>query len=184
MNKIKCLNVSKFLLLHPGGELAILTFAGKDATAEFDMIHPPDVVDKYAPDAVIGVLGKSGGGEKKAKKKKAAAGGAPVQVDKGDKVANHHAWGVDGSSNWRVEGFDDNPGVFIINVRAYFHAAWYLMIAILYEVCATIFTTKNFKCPSDKVDLTRSAMRLTFYIVVLAVADLRVFLGPDDFQQL
>ena len=36
--------------------LAIVTFAGKDATAEFDMIHPPDV-EKYAPDAVIGTLG-------------------------------------------------------------------------------------------------------------------------------
>ena len=28
--------------------------------AEFDMIHPPDVVEKYAPDAVIGALGDGG----------------------------------------------------------------------------------------------------------------------------
>merc|ERR550537_397251 len=42
------LNVTKFLPDHPGGELAILTFAGKDATAEFNMIHPPDVIGKYA----------------------------------------------------------------------------------------------------------------------------------------
>eukprot|EP00411_Alexandrium_monilatum_P051066 CAMPEP_0175472226 /NCGR_PEP_ID=MMETSP0095-20121207/73763_1 /TAXON_ID=311494 /ORGANISM="Alexandrium monilatum, Strain CCMP3105" /LENGTH=463 /DNA_ID=CAMNT_0016773697 /DNA_START=1 /DNA_END=1393 /DNA_ORIENTATION=- len=53
----KVLNVTNFLSQHPGGELAILTFAGKDATAEFDMIHPPDVVGKYAPDAIIGVVG-------------------------------------------------------------------------------------------------------------------------------
>ena len=39
------------------GELAILTFAGKDATTEFDMIYPPDVVDKYVPDAIIGFVG-------------------------------------------------------------------------------------------------------------------------------
>merc|ERR1712190_227863 len=51
------LNVTKFLGEHPGGELAILTFAGKDATEEFNMIHPPDVIGKYAPDAVIGALG-------------------------------------------------------------------------------------------------------------------------------
>jgi len=51
------LNVTKFLPDHPGGELAILTFAGKDATEEFNMVHPPDVIGKYAPDAVIGVLG-------------------------------------------------------------------------------------------------------------------------------
>merc|ERR1712031_108408 len=55
------LDVTKFLGEHPGGELAILTFAGKDATEEFNMIHPPDVIGKYAPDAVIGVLGESGG---------------------------------------------------------------------------------------------------------------------------
>merc|ERR1712060_240617 len=35
------LDVTKFLGEHPGGELAILTFAGKDATEEFNMIHPP-----------------------------------------------------------------------------------------------------------------------------------------------
>merc|ERR1711939_403759 len=52
------LDVTDFLKDHPGGELAILTFAGKDATEEFDMIHPPDVIDKYlSKDAVIGMVG-------------------------------------------------------------------------------------------------------------------------------
>merc|ERR1711935_452048 len=76
----RVLNVTSFLSDHPGGELAILTFAGKDATAEFDMIHPPDGIEKYAPNAVIGHLGadeevdvevggaSSGGGSGKAKK--------------------------------------------------------------------------------------------------------------------
>merc|ERR1712003_379708 len=57
----KVLNVSNFLSQHPGGELAILTFGGKDATEEFNMIHPPDVIGKYAPDAIIGMLGEGGG---------------------------------------------------------------------------------------------------------------------------
>merc|ERR1711971_885204 len=56
------LDVTNFLSAHPGGELAILTFAGKDATEEFNMIHPPDVIGKYAPDAVIGMIGGGGGG--------------------------------------------------------------------------------------------------------------------------
>merc|ERR1719329_1424169 len=56
------LDVTNFLKDHPGGELAILTFAGKDATEEFNMIHPPDVIEKYAPDAVIGRIGGGGGG--------------------------------------------------------------------------------------------------------------------------
>jgi len=50
------LDVTSFLPDHPGGVLAIVTFAGKDATEEFNMIHPPDVIGKYAPDAVIGKL--------------------------------------------------------------------------------------------------------------------------------
>merc|ERR1719261_2333107 len=58
------LNVTNFLKDHPGGELAIITFAGKDASEEFNMIHPPDVIGKYAPDAVVGKLGS---GVKKAK---------------------------------------------------------------------------------------------------------------------
>merc|ERR1719183_111052 len=62
------LNVSNFLPDHPGGELAILTFAGKDATEEFNMIHPPDVIPKYAPDAIIGNLGSGKPKAKKAKK--------------------------------------------------------------------------------------------------------------------
>merc|ERR1719413_218356 len=56
------LDVTKFLKEHPGGELAILTFAGRDASEEFNMIHPPDVIPKYAPDAVIGSIGGGGGG--------------------------------------------------------------------------------------------------------------------------
>ena len=60
----RVLNVSKFLSQHPDGELAILTFAGKDAPAEFDMIHLPDVVDKYAPDAIIGVGNGKGQGSR------------------------------------------------------------------------------------------------------------------------
>merc|ERR1712185_481119 len=57
----RVLNVTNFLKEHPGGVLAIMTFAGKDATEEFDMIHPPDVIEKYAPNAVIGVIGEGGG---------------------------------------------------------------------------------------------------------------------------
>merc|ERR1711907_774702 len=52
------LNVTEFLPDHPGGKKAILLFAGKDATEEFDMLHKREVIDKYAPDAKIGTLKK------------------------------------------------------------------------------------------------------------------------------
>merc|ERR1719343_1548137 len=178
------LNVTKFLGEHPGGELAILTFAGKDATEEFNMIHPPDVIGKYAPDAIIGAVGA--GKPKKEKKSKGKGGGgakAPAaRADKGDMVANHHSWGDHAGKNWRIEGMDDNPGVLLINVKAYVFAAWYLMLAVLYEVCATIFANKNFKISNDRMGLTRSAILLILFIVIHAVGNLHVFMGPDDFN--
>ena len=47
--QISCLSIP--------AQLAILTFAGKDAAAEFDMTHPRDLVEKYLSDPVIGVVG-------------------------------------------------------------------------------------------------------------------------------
>ena len=32
---------------HPGGPKIILKYAGKDATEEYEPIHPPDTLDKY-----------------------------------------------------------------------------------------------------------------------------------------
>jgi len=175
------LDVTSFLSQHPGGELAILTFAGKDATEEFNMIHPPDVIPKYAPDSIIGVVGTAA-----AAAPAAGGGGAAmkgVMNEKGSKLANHQAWGhLDGAANWRHEGLDDNPGVFLINVKAYWHATWFLWISILYEVCATIFMTKNFKISNDRLGLTRSAILLILFIVIHAVGNLHVFKGPDDFN--
>jgi len=175
----KVLDVTKFLGEHPGGELAILTFAGKDATEEFNMIHPPDVVGKYAPDAVIGVVGSGGGGGAVA----VQAAAAPVSSkDKGDFVANHHAWGTHDGANWRIEAYDENPGVLIVPVKAYFFAAWHLLLAIVIECGKTIFVNKNFKISNDRVGLTRSAILLILFMVIHAVGNLHVFLGPDDFN--
>ncbi len=50
------LNVTSFLNDHPGGKKAIMLYAGKDASEEFNMLHKPDVVKKYAPECIIGKL--------------------------------------------------------------------------------------------------------------------------------
>jgi len=52
------LDVTSFLPDHPGGEKAIILYAGRDATEEFNMLHDPKVIPRYAPDAVIGSLKK------------------------------------------------------------------------------------------------------------------------------
>ena len=72
------LDVTGFMKDHPGGKQAILLFAGKDATAEFNMLHKPDVVAKYAPNSIIGTL--KGGSQT------AAAHGTAGKVTK---IASH-----------------------------------------------------------------------------------------------
>jgi hypothetical protein len=171
----KVLDVTDFLKDHPGGELAILTFAGKDATEEFDMIHPPDVIDKYLPKSAV--LGQLGGGGAAAPAAAAPAAAAPAAAaEKGDAIANLQSWG-----DWR-EGIDDNPGVLLINFGSYFSAAIAMVIAIVMEVVRTIFSIKNFKITNDRTGLTRSAMFLIVFQIIHAVGNLHVFLGPDDFN--
>ncbi|KAK9481400.1 FMN-dependent dehydrogenase-domain-containing protein [Lipomyces japonicus] len=45
----KAYDVTDFLPEHPGGQKIILKYAGKDASKEFDPIHPSDTLDKYLP---------------------------------------------------------------------------------------------------------------------------------------
>ncbi|BGP34399.1 Osmotic growth protein [Rhodotorula toruloides] len=51
---VKVLNVTNFLNDHSGGAQALLLYAGKEASEEFNMLHDPKVVSRYAPDTVIG----------------------------------------------------------------------------------------------------------------------------------
>jgi len=56
----KVYDVTNFLDDHPGGKKAILVYAGRDATEEFEMLHAPNVLKKYLPaEACIGKLGES-----------------------------------------------------------------------------------------------------------------------------
>jgi len=55
----KVLDVTTFLPDHPGGKMAIMAFAGRDATEEFNMVHEEGVVEKYAKETIIGKLAPS-----------------------------------------------------------------------------------------------------------------------------
>jgi len=51
----KVYDVTEFLPEHPGGSRIILQLAGRDATAEFDPIHPPGTLeDNLKPEACLG----------------------------------------------------------------------------------------------------------------------------------
>eukprot|EP00939_MAST-03C_sp_MAST-3C-sp1_P003243 g3243.t1 len=49
-------NVTDFLPDHPGGKNAILLYAGKDGTKEFNMLHKPSILDRYAKQYLIGTV--------------------------------------------------------------------------------------------------------------------------------
>jgi len=158
----RVLDVTDFLKDHPGGELAILTFAGKDATEEFDMIHPPDVIEKYLPaTAILGMVGAAGESPNEA----AATGGAAAPLlEKKKKV--------------REAKTDPGEG----QLPGYLGACFYCVFCVLREICCTIFRQKNIVFTNDRLGLTRSAIFLIVFIIIHAVGNLHVFLGPDDFN--
>lgn len=49
-------DATTFLGDHPGGKMAIMAFAGRDATEEFNMVHEEGVLQKFASDLVVGKL--------------------------------------------------------------------------------------------------------------------------------
>jgi cytochrome b involved in lipid metabolism len=53
----KVIDATNFLKDHPGGKKAIVLFAGKDATEEFNMLHNANVIEKYFPEGIIGHVG-------------------------------------------------------------------------------------------------------------------------------
>ncbi|KAJ2918555.1 hypothetical protein MD484_g1833, partial [Candolleomyces efflorescens] len=59
----KVYDVTEFLDEHPGGSKIILKYAGKDATQEYDPIHPPDAITTHLPrqkQSTATALGKLG----------------------------------------------------------------------------------------------------------------------------
>merc|ERR1712217_741179 len=121
----------------------------------------------------IGALG--GGKPKKEKKAKPAKGGglsAPL-LDKGGHKAKD--WKLaEGNRSTRMSKQGRIPG--------FIGALIYMVIGFMKEILFTIVPQKNLSLTNDRSGLTRSAMFLFFFIIIHAVGNLHVFLGPDDFN--
>lgn len=52
------IDTTAFLDEHPGGRKAILLYKGRDATEEFQMLHPPNTIQKYYSEGIIGTVKK------------------------------------------------------------------------------------------------------------------------------
>ena len=174
------LDFTSFLSEHPGGELAaILTFAGKDATEEFNLIHPPNIIGKDASDAVIGKVG-SGVAAAAGTAPKAGLGG-PARKDKGSTPGNHQAWGHPRFN--RQVNINDNPGVPLVSLKAYLRDTRFLVLAMLCEVFATTTSSgTNVKISIDRPGPTRNAILPILAIVIHVVGNFGDFKGPGDFS--
>jgi len=162
------LDVTQFKKDHPGGELAIMTFAGKDATAEFNMVHPPGVVEKYLdPAARLGPVGEAAApvAEKKPDPKPAAAAPAAAKP----------AGGLAAPLLPPPQDWSDMEEGWCVTIVA-------LVWAFLMQIFGTVFFTGNFIFNNDRTGLTRSAFFLIMFMVIHAVGNLHLFLGPDDFN--
>ncbi|GMK53979.1 hypothetical protein CspeluHIS016_0105650 [Cutaneotrichosporon spelunceum] len=77
-------DVTDFLDEHPGGAEIILRYAGKDATEEYDPIHPPDAIkDNLEPEKQLGPLKK---GSLKEEPKAVEAAPAPAATTAANQV--------------------------------------------------------------------------------------------------
>merc|ERR1719493_522392 len=74
----------------------------------------------------------------------------------------------------RMEGEGRIPG--------WIGAICYMVLGFMSEILFTIVPQKNVVLTNDRIGLTRSAMFLFIFIIIHAVGNLHVFLGPDDFN--
>jgi len=133
------------------------------------------VIPKYAPDAIIGVVGA--GKVPKAKKEKKAnkSGGAGAAAAPLLATGKTRDWGKsEKNRKMRMEGHG--------KISGFLGALCYTVLGFMRELLFTIVPQKNITMTNDRIGLTRSAMFLFIFIIIHAVGNLHVFLGPDDFN--
>merc|ERR1740117_415078 len=67
-------------------------------------------------------------------------------------------------------------------IPGWFGSVVYMAMGFLKETILTIFGQNTIQFTNDRVGLTRSAMFLFVFIIIHAVGNLHVFLGPNDFN--
>jgi len=124
------------------------------------MIHPPDVIEKYLPaSSVLGMVGAAGASP--AAPADSGGADAPLLKKKKREPKTHEGEG---------------------QLGGYSGACLYCLGSVLREIFATIFRQKNISFTNDRLGLTRSAIFLIVFIIIHAIGNLHVFLGPDDFN--
>jgi len=67
-------------------------------------------------------------------------------------------------------------------IGGWFGALCYMVLGFMKEIIFTILPQKNVVLTNDRSGLTRSALFMFVFIIIHAVGNLHVFLGPNDFN--
>ena len=86
-------DVTEFLPDHPGGKRAPLIYAGKDATEEFDMLHKPELLEKYASEYKIGTVKGSSPNARKSVSPSSVSATEDLPMMTKEEIATHNTKG-------------------------------------------------------------------------------------------
>merc|ERR1712066_853285 len=67
-------------------------------------------------------------------------------------------------------------------ISGWFGALLYMALGFMKEIIFTIVPQKNIVLTNDRSGLTRSALFLFLFIVIHAIGNMHIFLGPNDFN--
>jgi succinate dehydrogenase/fumarate reductase flavoprotein subunit/predicted heme/steroid binding protein len=169
------IDASEFIDKHPGGVPALMQYAGKDASEEWNTIHKPGTVQKVGVKLGAKVLGKAAGG----------GSAPPPQQDTGYvEPDSPDGYGAlydlpeaiakriegNGMSERRVamaEKFRSTLGKFMQAVlRGPIGALIYLAIGLLTQVAKTVLWTGNLKFNNERLGTIRSGLFLVLFTVL------------------
>ena len=121
-----------------------------DASADFEMIHPPDVIEKYAPDAVIGTLGTGAGSAP-------ASNVSAVAQVAASGVAGGRSKDYDNANKNRTNRMDGYGRVSIPVIGPFM----YMVLTFMKEFIFTFFGPKNIVLINDRVGLSTQSATCT-----------------------
>ncbi|ODV91799.1 hypothetical protein CANCADRAFT_75807 [Tortispora caseinolytica NRRL Y-17796] len=177
----KVYDVTEFLPEHPGGQNIILKYSGKDATEEFDPIHPPDTLDKYlAPKFHLGEFDESSvsAADRQAEADAAAEAAANVSPEELERLENlkaiprleecynlfdfeHIASKVMKNAAWAYYSSGADDEITLRENHAAFHRVWFRP-RILIDVAKIDLSTSMFG----------TKVQMPFYVTATALGKL------------
>ncbi|KAF4664579.1 hypothetical protein FOL47_005066 [Perkinsus chesapeaki] len=159
--------------IHPGGAAAIMSYAGKDGSTQFNMIHDSKTLSTIGKKYYLGPLNSVMGGGS------SAAAGAVSNDLSTPLLSEEQWWGPDRNTAKQFGPLGPAVGYTVYEWCAAF---CYFVWLFLYEVFATIFSVKNFKHPYDKTGVTRPAMFMCVFVVIHALGNIHLFFGAVHFN--